>query len=55
MANNNTSTVDLPSQLLDLGNHDFRDQFNRCSFELAHHLSDHPLLTLPRLLELRGR
>jgi hypothetical protein len=52
VATNDTTTVDLPSQLLDLGDHDFRDQFNRSSFELAHHLSDHPLLTLPRLLEL---
>jgi hypothetical protein len=31
---------------------EFREQFNRCSFEFAHHLSGHPLFEIPRLIEL---
>ncbi len=30
----------------------FRENFNRASFEFAHHLAGHPLFELPRLLEL---
>ena len=30
----------------------FREQFNRCSFEFGHHLSGHHLFQIPRLIEL---
>lgn len=30
----------------------FRENFNRASFQFAHHLAGHPLFELPRLLEL---
>jgi hypothetical protein len=30
----------------------FQQNFNRVSFQFGHHLADHPLFTLPRLLEL---
>lgn len=30
----------------------FQENFNHASFEFAHHLGDHPLFELPRLLEL---
>jgi hypothetical protein len=30
----------------------FREQFNRCSFELTHRLSEHRLFQIPRLVEL---
>jgi hypothetical protein len=30
----------------------FREHFNRATFPFAHHLADHPLFELPRLLEL---
>jgi hypothetical protein len=32
-----------------------RDNFNRQSFEVSHHLSSHPLFQLPKLLELAER
>jgi hypothetical protein len=31
---------------------EFRDQFDRRSFEFSHHLSGHPLFEIPRLIEL---
>jgi hypothetical protein len=42
----------LHQKLLDSDAHVFRDTFNRASFQFAHHLADHPLFELPRLLEL---
>jgi hypothetical protein len=33
----------------------FRSHFNRRPFKIEHHLVDHPLFTLPRLIELAGR
>lgn len=33
----------------------FRENFNRASFQFAHHLAGHPLFELPRLLELAKR
>jgi hypothetical protein len=30
----------------------FREQFNQCSFEFTHHLSEHRLFQIPRLVEL---
>jgi hypothetical protein len=33
----------------------FREQFNRKSFEVRHHLATHPLFQLPKLLELAER
>jgi hypothetical protein len=47
-----TSLVARAPRILRVHEQDFRRDFNRKPFELAHHLSEHPLLTLPRLLEL---
>jgi len=33
----------------------FREKFNRKSFEISHHLSTHPLFQLPKLMELAER
>ncbi len=40
------------SDLLVLDNEQFRERFDRRPFKIAHHLVDHPLLQLPRLIEL---
>src|SRR5438105_857035 len=40
-----TTVVDGDAQL-------FREKFNRATFAFSHHLADHPLFELPRLLEL---
>lgn len=34
---------------------EFREKFNRHSFEIAHHLAAHPLFQLPQLMELAER
>ncbi|TLY32387.1 MAG: hypothetical protein E6K56_03350 [Ignavibacteria bacterium] len=34
---------------------ELQNKFNRKSFEIAHHLSSHPLLQLPKLMELAER
>ena len=44
--------IDAPSRIISDGDPGFRDQFNRNSFGLTHELSEHPLLALPRLLQL---
>lgn len=41
--------------LMQLGAATFRDKFNREPFVVGHRLGDHPLFTLPRLIELAGR
>jgi len=41
-----------PSRVLDGEAGLFRENFNRASFEFAHHLAGHPLFELPQLLEL---
>jgi hypothetical protein len=40
---------------LDGAPREFREQFNRTSFAVAHYLADHPLFRLPRLVELAKR
>ncbi len=52
MQANQAASVDAPSRVFSGGEPAFREQFNRASFALAHHLSDHPLFELPRLLRL---
>ena len=47
-----TTDVAPPPAVLDGEAHWFRDNFNRASFQFAHHLAGHPLFELPRLLEL---
>jgi hypothetical protein len=44
--------IDSPTSLLGGVEPHFREQFNRTDFALTHRLSEHPLLQLPRLLEL---
>jgi hypothetical protein len=39
-------------KLLDGDARRFQENFNHASFQFAHHLADHPLFELPRLLEL---
>ena len=46
------SLIDSPSHVFSGMDPGSRSRFNRAPFELDHHLSDHPLLMLPRLLEL---
>ena len=41
--------------LLDIDPSEFRANFNRRPFVIGHHLCDHPLFTLPSLLELAKR
>lgn len=45
MSNNNTTLLELDADL-------FKQKFNRESFTIKHHLTDHPLFELPRLIEL---
>lgn len=40
---------------LDIDAQTFRENFNRRPFLIGHHLSDHPLFALPRLIELAQR
>lgn len=44
-----------PSNLLEIEAGTFRENFNRQPFLIRHHLADHPLFTLPRLIELSRR
>lgn len=44
-----------PGNLLDLNRETFRACFNREPFIIRHQLADHPLFTLPRLVELSKR
>jgi hypothetical protein len=46
------ATIAPPPKVLEGSAERFRETFNRASFEFAHHLADHPLFELPRLLEL---
>jgi hypothetical protein len=41
-----------PANLLELEPRTFREGFNRQPFLIRHHLADHPLFSLPRLIEL---
>jgi hypothetical protein len=49
---NQTSTIESPTRIFSGVDPGLRERFNRTSFVLSHDLADHPLLTLPRLLEL---
>jgi len=42
-------------RLLDIDANEFRQCFDKRPFLIGHHLSDHPLFTLPRLIELSKR
>jgi hypothetical protein len=39
-------------RMIELDRDEFREKFNRRQFVFQHHLSDHPLFELPRLIEL---
>lgn len=43
------------SRLLEIDEESFRANYNRRSFYLAHHLSQHPLFSLPNLVKLANR
>src|SRR5262245_10170154 len=43
---------EVVSKLIEGDAHGFQQDFNRASFQFAHHLSGHRLFELPRLLEL---
>ena len=45
----------MPPKLLDIDGETFRAGFNHAPFLIRHHLSDHPLFSLERLIELAGR
>lgn len=45
----------VPSQWIEVSPEDAREKFNRLSFEIGHHLSNHPLFQVPALLELAER
>jgi hypothetical protein len=47
-----TTAVAPPPKVIDCESSLFRENFNRASFQFAHHLAGHPLFELPRLLEL---
>jgi len=46
----NPESIDQPLEIRDAGV--FRELFNRRPFKIGHHLADHPLFELPRLVEL---
>lgn len=50
-----TLTNETTSSIFRCDRAEFREQFNRCSFEFAHHLSGHRLFEIPRLIELSKR
>lgn len=50
-----TATVDPAARLLDIDAEKFRTTFARGPFLIGHHLVDHPLFQLPRLVELAQR
>src|SRR5262249_58596970 len=43
------------TRLLDIDGETFRANFNRAPFLIKHHLADHPLFSLQRLIELASR
>jgi hypothetical protein len=45
----------MPPKLLDIDGETFRAGFNRAPFLIRHHLADHPLFSLERLIELASR
>src|SRR5215831_1148518 len=47
-------TPGLP-RILDIDREIFRASFNRSPFLIRHHLADHPLFSLQRLIELASR
>src|SRR6202046_491289 len=47
-----TSFESRGRRLIELDRDVFREKFNRRAFVFEHHLSDHPLFQLPRLIEL---
>jgi hypothetical protein len=49
---NRAASIDAPYCVFTGGEPGLRQRFNRDSFALAHHLSEHPLFALPRLLRL---
>ena len=49
------ATFDPHARLLDIDPDKFRADFNRAPFIIGHHLVDHPLFSLPRLVELAQR
>ncbi len=52
MQTGSSAAIASPARVFNEDDRDFRNRFNRTSFELTHSLADHPLFTLPRLLEL---
>ena len=48
----NVNEIAPPPVILDGDAQLFREKFDRASFEFAHHLAEHPLFEVPRLLEL---
>ena len=40
------------ARMMELGRDEFHEKFNRRHFVFRHHLADHPLFKLPRLIEL---
>src|SRR4051794_26219500 len=50
-----TAEVNPHARLLDIDPQQFIADFNRAPFLIGHHLVDHPLFTLPRLVELAQR
>lgn len=46
-----SASVDLPQRIFE-PSPDFREKFNRLPFRYAHNLASHPLMQLPRLVEL---
>ncbi len=43
---------DLPARIIEGDASDFREKFNRSPFMFTHHLGDHPLFEIPRLVKL---
>lgn len=48
----NTAPATASTQVMDLDPEAFKRNFNRNAFTVRHHLADHPLFALPRLIEL---
>ncbi len=50
--NSNQSRINLPDRIIEGDTSDFHKKFNRSPFMFTHHLGDHPLFEIPRLVEL---
>jgi hypothetical protein len=51
-SNNSVALANLPTEIIKSDSRDFANKFNYKPFEFIHHLAEHPLFEIPRLVEL---